>query len=91
MGPSGEARCRLRASCSGRFSVSEHCRGSPLTELHTARHLLCRVADLSTYARSSRAPSDGHEVHPELPPRDAGLRSSFVSFEQLQPRHLHGR
>jgi hypothetical protein len=80
--PQCEACCRLRASCSGRFPVSEHCRGSLVPNLHTARRRLCRATDLFAYARSSGAPSDGHEVHPTLSSGDARLRSS-ASFEQL--------
>jgi hypothetical protein len=49
----GEARCKLWASCSGRFLDSEHCMVSPIPDLHMTRHHLRRAADLSAYARSS--------------------------------------
>jgi hypothetical protein len=49
--------------------------------LHTTRHHLRRATDLSAYAQSSRASSDGHEAHPTLPPGDAGLRPFSASFE----------
>jgi hypothetical protein len=81
----------LWASCSRRFPVSEHCRGFPVPDLHTPRHHLCCAADLSAYARPSRAPFDGHEAHPALSLGDARLQSSSTSFVQLRPHRLHGR
>jgi hypothetical protein len=44
---------------------------------------LRRVTDLSTHARPSGAPSDGHEAYLVLSSGDARLRSSSASFEQL--------
>jgi hypothetical protein len=48
--PLGEARYKLWASCSRRYTVLEHCRGSLVPDLNTAQHRLCPTADLSTYA-----------------------------------------
>jgi hypothetical protein len=67
------------ASCSGGFSVLKYCRSSPVPDLHTARHRLRRAADLSAYARSSRAPTDGHESHPALPPASSTSRGRWTT------------
>jgi hypothetical protein len=64
-------------------SVSEHCRSSPVPDIHMARHRLRRAADLSAHARPSGAPSDSNEAHPALSSGDTRLRSSSTSFEQL--------
>jgi hypothetical protein len=64
-------------------SVPEHCRCSPVPDIHTVRHHLRCAADLSAHARPSGAPSDGHEVHHVLSSGDTRLRSSSASIEQL--------
>jgi hypothetical protein len=84
-----EACCQFRASGPRRLPAPRHSWCSLVPDILLAEHHLRRPADMPSYARSSGASFDDHEVHFALSSGHLRLRSMPPSFVQLRPRRLH--